>query len=365
MPLTAVDPWFINAPGGDGPEYNAEELRRDLGYLLTGGASPGTPRGGLLDPRALDITISGSDVQLATTGGASLPTTKGTYITGASDLAKIDTLVTADSTNPRRDRVVLVVLDPDNGAAGTNRRAEFRVVTGTADAAASTGGGYPPEPSGVSSTLTLGYVDVPKQGAGSPVFTKTATITSAAGAPVLVKTQTDADALPRWDGAIRLLGYLPERPLQVCNGTVWKTVSPPLRTDFDVTTVLVNRTGTATRLIADLPLATKPYARLMRIQSTFGATAGSIASGVQTIYGCGSFMQSTAGAAQGKSPLSWNSPGGFTQGGFLDSGWVLVPANTPPLARLWVMVTSGSVNVTVSNDPSIMKVWVDEKPADA
>lgn len=224
MPLTAIDPLWINASAG-APSYDAEELRRDLGYLLTGGADPGVSKSGVLDPRGLLPYLSGNDVWLPV-GGAALGTLKGVYITGNKAGAKVDTLAAADATNPRRDRIVLVVLDPDNGStSSTSRTAEFRVITGTPSATAPAGGGYPAEPSApnVAACLTLGWVDVPKSGGGSPAITDQRSFTAAAGAPAPVLSVADRDGLPKWAG--RTVSRLDRAGvIERWNNTAWSGV---------------------------------------------------------------------------------------------------------------------------------------------
>ena len=191
----ALDPSWINAPSGVGPSYDAEELRRLQGYQLAGGATPGSSRTGVLNPRDLALSLSGSNV-LVGAGGAVIGTAKGAYVCGVATTTTIGALLAADVTNPRRDRVVLRILDPDNGGPA-GRKAQLEIIDGTPNASAATGGGYPAEP---ALAITLGYVDVPKAGAGSPSATVTSPITAAAGAPIPVRSQAEADALPKWVG---------------------------------------------------------------------------------------------------------------------------------------------------------------------
>lgn len=216
MPLTALDPTWINAPGGVGPSYDAEELRRDLGFLLLGGASAGVSRSGVLDPRALTVTFSGSNVQI-NAGGAAVGTAKGAYLTGATATATIDALTPADATNPRRDRVVLEILDPDNGG-GTGRIAQFRVIAGTPSATAAAGGGYPAAPS--SPSITLAHIDVPKSGNGNPAITDLRPFTATAGSPIKVRDKNERDALPKW-AYLRAERMDRGGAIDVCNGTTW------------------------------------------------------------------------------------------------------------------------------------------------
>lgn len=212
MPLNAIDPTWINQL-----QVDAEELRRDMGFLLAGGATPDVSRSGVLDPRALTVTLSGSNVQI-NPGGAAVGTGKGAYLTGASVTATVDALTAADVTNPRRDRVVLEILDPDNGG-GAGRNAQFRVITGTPSATAASGGGYPAAPS--SPSITLAYVDVPKSGNGSPSVTDQRPFTAAAGAPIPVRDAADQATVTHVNGRQVVRLDLPTRPVFTSNGTAW------------------------------------------------------------------------------------------------------------------------------------------------
>jgi hypothetical protein len=230
--LDALDPTWINAPGGVGPTYDSEELRRDLGFLLSASTSADVSRTGVLDPRGLTVSLSGSNVQI-NPGGCAIGTGKGAYLTGAPATATIATLGStewpvADATNPRRDRVVLEILDPDNGG-GAGRKAQFRVIAGTPSATAASGGGYPPAPT--SPSITLFDIDVPRSGNGSPTLTDKRPFTAAAGAPIPVTSKAERDALPKWAGrsAARLDrgGYV-----DYCDGTGWG--SPVEAIDFTI-----------------------------------------------------------------------------------------------------------------------------------
>lgn len=194
----ALDPSWINKPDpdGPGPSYDAEELRRLQGYQLAAGATAGSSRTGILNPRDLALSLSGSNV-LVGAGGAVIGTAKGAYVAGVAATTTIGALLAADVTNPRRDRVVLEILDPDNGG-GAGRKAQLRIIDGTPNASAATGGGFPASPT--SPFIDLGYADMPKSGGGNPSLTITAPITTAAGATLPVRTKAERDALPKWDG---------------------------------------------------------------------------------------------------------------------------------------------------------------------
>lgn len=214
----ALDPSWINKPDpdGPGPSYDAEELRRLQGYQLAGGATAGSSRTGILNPRDLALSLSGSNV-LVGAGGAVIGTAKGAYVAGVTASTTIGALVAADVTNPRRDRVVLEILDPDNGGTA-GRKAQLRIIDGTPNASAATGAGYPAEP---VLAITLGYVDVPKAGAGSPSITALPPITAAAGAPIPVRSQAEREGLPKWDGLQVQRLDLSGRPVESWDGATW------------------------------------------------------------------------------------------------------------------------------------------------
>ncbi|POH58261.1 hypothetical protein [Arthrobacter glacialis] len=227
MPVDTLDPTWINAPGGVGPSYDSEELRRNQGFALERSATTGSARGGLLAVGDLDISLSGTTVRLGP-GGCVVETAKGPYVTGLSVVTNVDTLVAADVTNPRRDRVVIRILDPDNGGIA-GRKGQASVIAGTPNASAATGGGYPAEPSGP--VLTIGYVDVPKSGAGSPTFTMTAPYTAAIGAPVPVRNVAEREALTKRKG--RMAYRLDRNGLDYCNGTTWEEAPTAAHIEFD------------------------------------------------------------------------------------------------------------------------------------
>ncbi|MFS0831992.1 hypothetical protein ABC337_15180 [Arthrobacter sp. 1P04PC] len=202
MPVDAITPTFINAPdAASGPAYDAETQRRAFGGLVAGGSAVGVARSGVLDPRALVPALSGLTVQVGP-GPCAVGTAKGAYLSGAPTVLNVDTLTPADSTNPRRDRLVFEVLDPDNGGS-TARKARFRLITGQPSPTALTGGGYPADPGavdGVSAFFNIADIDMPKNGGGNPTITDRRPFTAAAGVPVKVRNQAERDILTQWDG---------------------------------------------------------------------------------------------------------------------------------------------------------------------
>lgn len=231
MALDAITPTWINAPDAvSAPVYDAETLRRNDSALLTGGATVGTARTGVLDPRGLVVSLSGSNVQVGP-GPAAVGTGKGVYLTGASAVGTFGTLTAADGTNPRRDRTMLVILDPDNGGTVGIRKAEFRYIPGTPSPTALSGGGYPAVPTGISGYIDLYDIDVPKSGAGSPTVTDRRPFTAAAGAPIPVRTKAERDALPKWVGlTIQRLDQ--GGAIEAWDGTYWAAPSTTLNMEL-------------------------------------------------------------------------------------------------------------------------------------
>ncbi|MCC3277537.1 hypothetical protein LJ753_16860 [Arthrobacter sp. zg-Y20] len=182
-----IKPLYIN-----GTEYDAEGERRGLGGLVAQ-SSAGVARTGALGP-APAVSLSGSNVQVGPFNCA-IGSTKGVYLTGVDSVTSAGTLGVADATNGRLDRVVLEVLDPDNGSGGTTRLGRLRIITGTPAA-------LPGLPALPPLALHVASVQVPKSGAGSPVVTVDAPLTAAAGAPIPVRSQAERDAVAAVDGTI-------------------------------------------------------------------------------------------------------------------------------------------------------------------
>ncbi|ALE91813.1 hypothetical protein AOC05_04910 [Arthrobacter alpinus] len=220
----ALDPSWINAPGGVGPSYDAEELRRLQGFTLAAGATSGLTRTGVLNPRDLTVSLSGSNVMVGP-GGAVIGTAKGAYVCGVAAVTTIGALTPADATNPRRDRVVLEILDPDNGGAA-GRKAQLRIYDGTPSATAASGGGFP-APAAGTIFADLGFVDVPKSGAGSPVATDARAFTAGAGGVVYVPTLAARDAMAKFPSLTVFRGDL--GLVETCTGTDWISTGAEFR----------------------------------------------------------------------------------------------------------------------------------------
>lgn len=237
MPVDALTPTWINAPDDvSGPAYDAETLRRDFGGLVAAGATAAVARSGVLDPRALTPSLSGQDVQVGP-GPCVAGTGKGAYFSGAATVLTVDTLTPADTTNPRRDRLVFEVLDPDNGGS-TARKARFRLITGKPDPQALTGGGYPADPGaadGVSTFFNIADIDMPKNGTGNPTITDRRPFTAAAGAPIPVRNKAEREQLPKWKGAT--CSRLDRNgSIEFCDGAVWSPVPTAPHMEFTYNT---------------------------------------------------------------------------------------------------------------------------------
>lgn len=268
IPVQVLDPTWINAPVGVGPTYDSEELRRTQGFTFAAGVTPGSTRTGVLNVRDLVVTLSGSNVMVGP-GGAVIGTAKGAYLGGVSAATNAGAFTPADVTNPRRDRIILEVLDPDNGGSA-GRKAQLRIVDGTPNAMAATGGGVAAEP---VLSLTLGFLDVPKVGAGSPVVTAAPPITAMAGAPIPVRNQSELDALPKWNGLQVTRLDLAGKNMQTCSGADWfpQQLDPIQNANFSAIGAFeVSRNG-AQKLVTG-------QVRITRISGSFSCPAGSYTS---------------------------------------------------------------------------------------
>ena len=170
----------------NGVPYSAEVMRRNDGAGFAQSA-PGVVRTGVLGP-APAVSLSGSTVQVGAFNGV-IGSAKGAYFTGLDSVTPAEGAVPpADATNGRLDRIVLEVLDPDNGSAGTTRTGRLRLIPGTAAA-------IPVLPALPPLALHVGQVQMPKSGSGNPVVTVDPPFTAASGAPVPVRSVAERDSL--------------------------------------------------------------------------------------------------------------------------------------------------------------------------
>lgn len=364
MAIDGIDPTFINSPSESSPPlYDAEELRRDFSGLMAPGATIGGGRGGVLDSRGLVVSLAGSNINV-TAGPVSVDSQRGNYLSGLAAPGTVDTLVPADGTNPRRDRVIFQVMDPDNPdsdipSGGTNRKAVVRYLPGTPNPSASTGGGMAGLP-GLAEDLF--WIDVPRSGQGSPALTDVRRFSAAAGGAVPVTSLSQARALPKVKGSMRLRLDLPGAPLQMCDGTNWVHHGPWIRTVLNTGT-MANTVGNTSRLLATIPMTTQPYAREIKLHLQTAALGGAISNGVLTEFAAASVTVSQASSAQVQIPLAWTNPGNYLTSGCGESEIITIPANADPLARMWAVRSTGSVNTSYSVDARITKFWIEERPA--
>ena len=189
-----------------------------------------------------------------------------------------------------------------------------------------------------------------------------ATMGNSSNVVIPVANQAARDALTPYAGMTVSRLDLTGAPLQVYDGTKWQHQGRRVKTLFN-NTGMTNQAGTASRLLADLGSASVPYDRIMTANALLSVTPASIASGVSTIYIAVSLMQSAVANAQGYTPISWTSPGAYILGGYATTGDILVPANTAPLARMWINVVTGTITTTASAATTLTQFWTEEYPA--
>lgn len=189
--MPVIKPLMINADAGL-PAYSGEDLRRGLsGLLVRDSRTTDTALSGALDFSALAVSLSGTTVNVAG-GPAVVGSTKGAYFTGVQgESMAAGNLAASDATNPRKDLVILEVLDPDNGGAA-GRDAQLRIITGTAAAT-------PARPATPVLSLALAEVTVPA-GTGTPTVLDLRDYASPAGGAVWVRDAAHRDTLPLFDG---------------------------------------------------------------------------------------------------------------------------------------------------------------------
>lgn len=178
--MGVLNPLYLNAV-----DYNAEDERRGLSGLVAQSAA-GVARTGVLGA-APAVSLSGSTVQVGPFN-AVVGTPKGGYLTGVDSVTTAGNILPTDQTNGRLDRVILEILDPDNGTAGTERGRRLRIVTGEAKPLP----GLPPLP---VNSLHVAQIQVPRVDGGNPTVIVDAPLTAAAGSPVPVRSLAEREAL--------------------------------------------------------------------------------------------------------------------------------------------------------------------------
>jgi hypothetical protein len=191
----------------------SEPLRRAWGGMLLAEGAADLARTGVLDPRALAVSLSGSTVNVAS-GLCVVGSAKGPYITGCDVTTPTpQTLAAADATYARIDRVILQVQDTAQDSSG-QRQGILVLLTGTAAASPAM-----PAPAAGSIYIDLARIDVPKSGGGNPAVTDLRAYTAGAGAPTLVWNTGERDGLTQWPG--RTVIRRDTWTTEVSDGTKW------------------------------------------------------------------------------------------------------------------------------------------------
>lgn len=232
--MAVILPSTINADEATGlPKYSAEVMRLNMGASFTL-AQPGLVRTGAIGAEP-EVSLDGSTVQVGPFPCV-IGTAKGAYITGLDSITTAGTVDVADPTNPRRDRIILQVLDPDNGGAAATRNGVLRIVRGEPAPLP----GLPPLP---SNSLPIGEIYVPRAGTGAPTLTRNCPLTSAAGAPVPVRNEDErASIVPRAGQLVQRLDRA--GALEVGFDGAWGQVTKQMRDGY--TTVRTDGSGQCT-----------------------------------------------------------------------------------------------------------------------
>lgn len=302
--------------------HSAALFRQAVASLVPAG-------GGLCSPTDLTITQTGTPSMAVTIGVGRcwIPGTQisnvvgGQFSTQAMYYTENESAVTAtvapsNASNPRIDMVYVAVQDSQYSGASNQISPTF-IVTGPPASGASWPTNAPAIP---NNAIALGYITV------------------RAASPSILNSDITIFPQPVVGG------------FAATKKTMFNNAG------------MTNQTGTASRLLADLSLASTTYDRIMNVTAQVGVTAASIASGVQNVYLATSLMSSTVGGAQGLSALAWTAPGNYIESGYVTTGDILVPAGTTPLARAWIQVLTGSVSTTVTATAALSQIWCTETP---
>lgn len=225
--MAVILPSTINADEVTGlPKYDAQTMRRNDGAAFTL-ESPGRVRTGVLGPEP-DVSLSGSMV-LVGPFPCVIGTNQGPYTTGLDSVTPAEGVIgVADAAHPRRDRVVLEVLDPDNGGPAGPRTGRLRVIRGEPAALP----GLPPQP---ENSLHVCEVNVPRAGGDGPSVTINCPLTAAAGAPVPVRDQEERDKISPRVGQL-VLRLDKAGAIEAGTGTSWVNSAPNIRSGYKIVT---------------------------------------------------------------------------------------------------------------------------------
>lgn len=317
-------PLFMN-----GVPYNAEAERRGMQGTFYQ-STAGTARSGILGPMP-SVTLSGANVQVGPCS-AVIGSGKGAYQLSVDSVTTADgTVAAADGTNARKDRLVLEVLDPDNGITGGTKIGRLRVITGTAAPTP----GLPALP---ALALDLATIDVPRSGNGNPSVTITAPYTATAGSPVPVRNATERGQLtPRVGDRVLRLDH--GGAIQTWDGATWDSTAaaPAVGSAWSLDGLMVKHRTPAGSLVS------------AGFMCTYPAGAGGFAIN-------GSFKQA----------MTLNNPGFIPAGDVFGALLILSPGNVERAdgafninsqGQIWIRTTGASYTIQPGDKFYISANW--------
>lgn len=214
--VLTTPPLMIDAGDTGSPEYTGADMRRLIGGLMISTADDVTvARTGATDQRAFRTRIVGGRQVVVDPGTYVIGTKRGAYFVTLDEVAEVGTLSPADATNPRYDRVVLRIDDPDT-SGGEDRQASLEIVEGTPAPAPAVS-----TPEGTPVWVETGRTRV--EAGVTPSMSDVRTFTSAAGGVMTVSSTSEMNSLPKPAGA--LAWNSSTKKLSVSNGSSWDSIS--------------------------------------------------------------------------------------------------------------------------------------------
>lgn len=334
--------------------------RLALSGLLAENA-PGAPRSGVLVP---------SDPILVTGSGAGMTydvkpfpvainraTEEGVYLFTVTGLTPAPTTA-APASGSRIDVIYVKQNDPSKGDP------DNQAVVGVVQGAAS--GGTPAVPAVPTGALAIAQATV---GANITTASQASIVmvypyTAARGAVITVRSLADRNTITDPAEGQRVLRLDRNNHIQEWNGTAWVWVSAPERYQMDGSTFSTtsNQVSKAIGLLSAAP--TRTYATKVRVNGRATVTSAAISGGVLQVRVAVSANLGVVTNAQGKSRLSFTSPGNYTQTAQAETNWIAIAANATPQPRIWIEVVSGEVNHSATNNAAEGHLWAEVLPAD-
>ena len=214
--VLTTPPLMIDAGDTGSPEYTGADMRRLIGGLMISTADDVTvARTGATDQRAFRTRIVGGRQVVVDPGTYIIGTKRGAYVVTLDEVAEVGTLSPADATNPRYDRVVLRIDDPDT-SGGEDRQASLEIVEGTPAPAPAVS-----TPEGTPVWVETGRTRV--EAGVNPSMSDGRTFTSTAGGVTTVSSTSEMNQLAKPAGA--LVWNSSTKKLSVSNGTSWQPVA--------------------------------------------------------------------------------------------------------------------------------------------